>query len=136
MTDAPHAGPGAVDLIAFENLDRLLNVEMRSRGLPRGAKWAMYLMAREYAGMPLVYAAAREFDRAPARVLLVSGAAVPDHMPVGENDGPIGTVVLTRALVAMGHSVRILTDPAAALCPSSFAIALLLSLNAQTPIGS
>ena len=114
MTDIPHEGPGTVDLIAFENLDRLLNVEMRSRGLPRGAKWPMYLMAREYAGMPLVFAAAREFDRAPARVLLVSGAAVPGHMPVGENDGPIGTVVLTRALVAMGHSVRILTDPAAA----------------------
>lgn len=108
------AGAGAVDHIAFENLDRLLNVEMRSSSLPRGAKWTMYLMARERAGMPLVYAAAREFDRAPASVLLVSGAAVPGYMPVGENDGPIGTVVLTRALVAMGHHVRILTDPVAA----------------------
>jgi hypothetical protein len=111
---AGDAGAGAVDHIAFENLDRLLNVEMRSNSLPRGAKWTMYLMARERAGMPLVYAAAREFDRAPASVLLVSGAAVPGYMPVGENDGPIGTVVLTRALVAMGHHVRILTDPVAA----------------------
>jgi hypothetical protein len=111
---AGDAGAGAVDHIAFENLDRLLNVEMRSNSLPRGAKWTMYLMAREGAGMPLVYAAAREFDRAPASVLLVSGAAVPGYMPVGENDGPIGTVVLTRALVAMGHHVRILTDPVAA----------------------
>jgi hypothetical protein len=87
---------------------------MRAHTLPRGAKWPMYLMAREQAGMPLVYAAAREFDRPPAQVLLVSGAAVPGHMPVGENDGPIGTVVLTRALQAMGHRVRILTDPVAA----------------------
>jgi hypothetical protein len=115
LTDTSAATDGsAVDHIAFENLDRLLNVEMRSRSLPRGAKWTMYQMARERAGMPLVYAAAREFDRAPARVLLVSGAAVPGYMPVGENDGPIGTVVLTRALVAMGHSVSILTDPVAA----------------------
>jgi hypothetical protein len=103
-----------MDTIACEDIDRLMNVEMRSRVLPRGAKWPMYLMAREAAGMPLVHAVAREFDRPPARVLLVSGAAVPGHMPVGENDGPIGTVVLARALVAMGHSVRILTDPVAA----------------------
>jgi hypothetical protein len=103
-----------VDTIACENIDRLMNVEMRNRCLPRGAKWPMYLMAREAAGIPLAYAAAREFDRPPARVLLASGAAVPGHMPVGENDGPIGTVVLARALLAMGHSVRVLTDPVAA----------------------
>jgi hypothetical protein len=64
--------------------------------------------------MSLVKAAALEFDRPPSQVLLVSGAAVPGHMPVGENDGPIGTVVLARALSAMGHTVRILTDPVAA----------------------
>jgi D-glutamate cyclase len=104
----------SVDHIAFENIDRLLNVEMRSPVLPRGLKWRMYEMARERAGVSLVYAAAREFDRAPAQVLLVSGAAVPDFMPVGENDGPIGTVVLARALAAMGHRVRIVTDPVAA----------------------
>lgn len=105
---------GKVDTVAFENIDRLINVEMRSHSLPRGLKWPMYQMARDRAGMSLVHAAAREFDRAPARVLLVSGAAVPEFMPVGENDGPIGTVVLTRALKALGHSVRILTDPVAA----------------------
>jgi hypothetical protein len=103
-----------MDTIACDNIDRLMNVEMRSRNLPRGAKWPMFQLAREAAGMSLVHAAAREFDRAPARVLLVSGAAVPGHMPVGENDGPIGTVVLARALVAIGHRVQVLTDPVAA----------------------
>lgn len=103
-----------IDDIACENIDRLVNVEMRSRILPRGLKWPMYLMAREAADMSLVKAAALEFDRPPSQVLLVSGAAVPGHMPVGENDGPIGTVVLARALSAMGHTVRILTDPVAA----------------------
>ncbi len=103
-----------IDRIACDNIDRLMNVEMRSRVLPRGGKWPMFLMAREAAGMSLVEAAAREFYRPPGRVLLVSGAAVPKHMPVGENDGPIGTVVLCRALKAIGHEVAILTDPVAA----------------------
>jgi hypothetical protein len=114
LTEARRTPEAAIDTIACENIDRLMNVEMRSRVLPRGAKWPMYLMARDFAGMSLVHAAAREFDRPPAQVLLVSGAAVPGHMPVGENDGPIGTVVLARALVSIGHSVRILTDPVAA----------------------
>ncbi len=116
MTD-PKVGHGhfAMDSIACENIDRLVNVEMRSHGsLPRGLKWPMYLMARDAAGMSLIEAAAREFAGPPARVLLVSGAAVPDHMPVGENDGPIGSVVLAKALTAMGNQVSILTDPVAA----------------------
>jgi hypothetical protein len=102
------------DAIAFDNIDRLINVEMRGRGLPRGLKWTMFEIAREAAGMSLVAAAALEYDRPPARVLLLSGAAVPQHMPVGENDGPIGTVVLARALKRIGHEVKILTDPVAA----------------------
>lgn len=111
-TDARPTRP--YDEIAFDNLDRLINVEMRGGGLPRGLKWTMFTIAREAAGMSLVAAAALEFDREPASVLLVSGAAVPEHMPVGENDGPIGTVVLARTLMRIGHRVRILTDPVAA----------------------
>jgi len=104
-----------LDTIACDNIDRAMNIEMRGHGsLPRGMKWSMYLMAREAAGMSLVQAAAQEFDRAPCDILLASGAAVPDHMPVGENDGPIGTVVLARSLAAIGHTVRIVTDGAAA----------------------
>ncbi len=115
MTDTTQALKDVeIDRIACDNIDRLMNVEMRSRVLPRGGKWPMFLMAREAAGMSLVEAAAREFYRPPCRVLLVSGAAVPKHMPVGENDGPIGTVVLCRALKAIGHEVAILTDPIAA----------------------
>jgi len=103
------------DTIACANIDRVMNIEMRGHGsLPRGMKWSMYLMAREAAGMPLVLAAALEFDRSPCRVLLASGAAVPHHMPVGENDGPIGTAVLARTLTAIGHTVAVVTDPAAA----------------------
>src|SRR5690606_32970265 len=101
-----------MDPIACENIDRLMNIEMRGHGtLPRGLKWPMYLMAREVAGRSLIEAAALQFAGPPAKVLLVSGAAVPEHMPVGENDGPIGSVVLAKSLTAMGHAVTILTDP-------------------------
>jgi len=105
-----------IDLVACENIDRAMNIEMRGHGsLPRGMKWSLYQMAREAAGLPLVLAAAREFHRTPCRVLLASGAAVPGHMPVGESDGPIGSAVLARALAAIGHTVSIVTDPAAAM---------------------
>jgi hypothetical protein len=100
--------------IACDNIDRVMNVEMRRPGLPRGNKWAMYSIARNAAPAPLVLETARMLDRAPARVLIVSGAAVPKHMPLGENDGPIGSVVLANSLSAIGHSVAILTDPACA----------------------
>jgi hypothetical protein len=100
--------------IACDNIDRVMNVEMRRPGLPRGNKWAMYSIARNAAPAPLVQETARMLDRAPARVLIVSGAAVPKHMPLGENDGPIGSVVLAKSLSAIGHSVAILTDPACA----------------------
>ena len=100
--------------IACENIDIVMNVEMRRRGLPRGNKWAMYRMARELEDEALCLAAARVFDRPPARVLIATGAAVPEHMPVGENDGPIGTAVLARALQRMGHSIGVVTDAVSA----------------------
>ncbi len=102
------------DTIAADNIDRVMNIEMRRRGLPRGKNWLMFEMAREMARAPLVLAGARVLDRNPCRVLILTGAAVPDHMPVGENDGPIGTVVLAKALVALGHTVTVLTDPVCA----------------------
>lgn len=107
--DTPH-----IDHIAFDNIDRLINVEMRSGTLPRGLKWTMYEIARSRSALPLVASAALALNRAPARVLIASGAAVPEFMPVGENDGPIGSVVLARALARIGHQVTIVTDPVAA----------------------
>ena len=61
-----------IDTIAFENIDRLINVEMRSGTLPRGLKWTMYELARKTSLLPLVAAAALEFDRPPARFLIAS----------------------------------------------------------------
>ena len=97
--------------IAADNIDKLINIEMRRTGLPRGKKWVLWEVARELSPEPLVLAAARLLDRAPGDIAIVTGAAVPGHMPVGENDGPFGSVVLATALVRIGHQVTIYTDP-------------------------
>ena len=101
-------------LIACENIDRLQCLEIQGRGLPRGVKWRLYEAARATSDRPLVMAAAEMLDRPPCHIGIVSGAAVPDHMPNGENDGPFGTVVLAEALTKIGHHVTIYTDPPAA----------------------
>jgi hypothetical protein len=97
--------------IAADNMDRLLAVEMRRRGRGRGFKWGLYTIAREHSDQPLVLAAATALDRAPCRVVIVTGAAVPEHMPAGENDGPFGATALAASLTAIGHTVEIATDP-------------------------
>src|ERR1700681_1741137 len=97
--------------IAADNIDKLINIEMRRTGLPRGKKWGLWEVTRELSPEPLVLAAARLLDRAPSDIAIVTGAAVPGHMPVGENDGPFGSVVLATALVRIGHKVTIYTDP-------------------------
>lgn len=97
--------------IACDNIDKLINIEMRRKGLPRGKKWVLWEVARAVSPEPLVLAAGRLLAGAPADIAIVTGAAVPGHMPVGENDGPFGSVVLAKALTRIGHKVTIYTDP-------------------------
>ncbi|WP_458098129.1 glutamate cyclase domain-containing protein [Roseomonas sp. WA12] len=100
--------------IAADSIDRLMMVEIRQRAGNRGFKWTLYETARAASDKPLVMAAAEALDIPPARIAIVTGAAVPEHMPVGENDGPFGAAVLAQALVAIGHQVEIWTDPVCA----------------------
>ncbi len=100
-----------MDMIAADNIDRLLTIEIRRPGVVRGFKSVLHDTVRGDAEEALVLGAARLLNRAPARIGIVTGAAVPDHMPAGENDGPFGAVVLTRVLEQLGHQVTIYTDP-------------------------
>ena len=101
-------------LLACENIDRLQCMELQGRALPRGVKAGLYDLARAVHDEPLVLAAARMLNEGPRHIGIVTGAAVPVHMPVGENDGPYGAVVLARALMRLGHWVSIYTDAMAA----------------------
>jgi hypothetical protein len=101
-------------LFACENIDRLQCMELQGRALPRGLKGPLYELARAAHDEPLVLAAAKMLNEGPRHVGIVTGAAVPGHMPVGENDGPLGAVVLANALMRLGQRVSIYTDPAAA----------------------
>ena len=49
--------------IACDNIDKLINIEMRRTGLPRGKKWVLWEVARELSREPLVLAAARLLNR-------------------------------------------------------------------------
>ena len=97
--------------IAADNLDRLLAVEIRRPGVTRGFKSVLYEVARAAADGPLVLGAAAMLNGAACRVGIVTGAAVPVYMPVGENDGPFGALVLAGVLERIGHCVTIYTDP-------------------------
>lgn len=101
-------------LFACENIDRLQCMELQGRALPRGLKGPLYELARAAHDEPLVLAAAKMLNEGPRHIGIVTGAAVPGHMPVGENDGPLGAVVLANALMRLDHRVSIYTDPSAA----------------------
>lgn len=107
--------------VAGENIDRVMNLEIRRPGPRQGIKWPLYTLARRKLEEPMVLAAARSLDCPPRRIGIVSGAAVPERMPNGENDGPFGSVVLSRALLALGHRPSIYTD---AECAESFRVLL------------
>ena len=69
--------------IACDNIDKLICVEIRQPGLPRGFKWPLYELARAKLSEPAVLAAARLLERPPGAIAIVAGAAVPRHMPLG-----------------------------------------------------
>ena len=97
--------------VAADNIDRLVTVEIRRPGVTRGFKSVLYDVARAASPGPLVMEAAMLLNLAPCRIGIVTGAAVAGHMPLGENDGPFGAVVLAGVLERIGHSVTIYTDP-------------------------
>src|SRR5262249_12120089 len=81
-------------------------------GLSRGVIPSLYTLARGD-GQPLAYQIAVRLLQLPrgARVGILTGASVPDFLPNGENDGPLGAVVLGNALTALGLRVAYLAEP-------------------------
>jgi hypothetical protein len=102
--------------IAAEYVDRLITVEIRNRGMPRGITRPLYDAARlEGGGRPLTLRAAEALCAHVHRddnVFIVTGAGRPPMMPKGENDGPVGAAVLARALLrGIGATPMYLLEP-------------------------
>jgi len=95
--------------IPFENLDRLLNVEMRRNGLPQGVMPKVYEVARG-SGAPLTQRAVEDLNATTGTVGFLTGVYFPPHFENGEIDGPIGAVVLGSALTALGRQAEILIE--------------------------
>ena len=98
-----------VNYLPYENLDRLLQVEVRALNLPSGVVPELYKIARDE--HPLSYVTAETFFTRPtARVGIVTGVSFLPHLPHGEIDGLVGAVVLARALGRLGGESFILTE--------------------------
>lgn len=99
----------------WEGIDQVVTVEFRSAALNPGTLPILYAAARERAGGPLAWAAARrltEVLQPGAAVVLTTGAGGPPWLFHGETDGPLGLAGLARAL-ALGFGIWpvVLTEP-------------------------
>lgn len=95
--------------IACENIDRLVNVGMRQPGMPRSAMNVIYdaVKGEDAISYDIATALLAHPER---RVAIFTGATVPEHLPNGENDGPMGSAVLARALERLGIRATIFTE--------------------------
>jgi hypothetical protein len=94
------------ELEAFENLDRIATVEMRTQGIPKGVVRRLYDAVRK--DVPLTHEVARALlDCVGGRVAIFTGI-VAEPLPVGEVDGPIGASVLAQTLERIGVAVDVI----------------------------
>ena len=96
----------------YENLDRLVSVAMRPRGMAATGAPNAFLYQQAKGDNPISFDIARALDPAsPRDIGIFTGASDPTHYPNGENDGPLGSIVLAEALRKLGHSVQMFIDP-------------------------
>ena len=92
--------------VVCNNIERVIKTEIR----PRGAIAGRYTAVRGE-GPPLGVAVGPALlGFRGKRVGIFTGAAVPEFMPNGENDGPLGSIVAGRALERIGCRVTFYTE--------------------------
>ena len=97
------------NLAPWDSMDRAVTIGFRAVGHSRGSLPLLYSLAR--GDEPISYQIAQALLRQPgSHVGILTGAAVPNFLPNGENDGPLGAIVLGNALKALGYRVSILTE--------------------------
>lgn len=99
-----------IPLAPFENIERLVTVEMRPHNMIHGHIGAFYNRVRG-SDSPLTHRIAADLLRVrPKRVAIATGIVFGEHLPHGEIDGPIGSVVLAKALEDLGVHVDLLVE--------------------------
>lgn len=94
--------------LPYENLDRLVTTEMRPWNMLQGYVRPLYEYVR--GENPITYEITQALSQHNnAKVAIVTGIVF-EHLPHGEIDGPIGSVVLARALERLGHRVDIFVE--------------------------
>lgn len=99
-----------------ESLDRLMTVEMRAAALAHGKIRPLYdAVVTKTGRRSLAMSAAlalKDAIQPGDAVLFVTGAGPPPFLPSGENDGPVGSAVLARALaLGLGASPIYVSEP-------------------------
>lgn len=97
----------------FESLDRIANLEFKSKPASLGGTDLRYRIARQVQGDAAISGriAAALLPRLPeSTVVLVTGTGNPVWLPHGETDGPSGVAVLARVLALMGVRTCILSE--------------------------
>lgn len=115
--------------VTGDAIDRLVTVEMRYQGMPRGYLIGLYDGARAAQGdEPLAMRAARwlvQHVQPGDNVFIATGAGVPPNLPKGEVDGPLGAAALARAVdLGLGATPILLCgawqqEPVVAACGAS-----------------
>ncbi|NLT58720.1 MAG: DUF4392 domain-containing protein [Clostridiales bacterium] len=91
------------------NIDRLITVGIRPMGVPRKNMAKLYELCAKDA--PVSFKIIRSLMERPGMKLgIFTGAALPGKFPNGENDGPLGSAALARALEQLGYDVTIYTE--------------------------
>ncbi len=96
----------------YDNLDRLVRVKMRPKGMAQFYLVSDYIYYAAKGDNPISMDIAAALAPTESKSIgMFTGASSPDHYPNGENDGPLGTIVLANALRKIGHDVSIFIDP-------------------------
>lgn len=113
-----------------ENVDQLVNLDISAYGVIRH----LYEAARRLYSRPLTLEAARRLQAglgAGDYFVVTSGWILPGYYPYGENDGPIGTAALGRA-VTYGLGARMIAVTEAEMVPVVTAACRAAGLNVLT----
>ena len=87
--------------VVAENIDQLVGIEIRPKGMPRGKAQALYDAVRAEAGRPLSLNAAEGLINAVSpgdRVLITCMTGGPPWLPFGETDGPPGGAAIANTV--------------------------------------